>query len=469
MKLILAILFAALPAFGQADYLTLAALTPVIPGTNAPAEWTYAMAFNSFAKTNTTAGADPYLAEQTTLPPANSLMLVAVGNTKASAPDMPTLTGCGVEWVNIGTTNWSAAFRLTLFRGMTNGTPTTNALRAAFGANQTGCNIAGTYWCNANTNGWGSGAIVQVVLTTNNSANPSVTLAALQGATNGVFCVFENNINGYGATSIDAGWTQDQQFGYTTPANGMLDIWATNTSDNTPSITDGAQAWAGIAAEIQFAAVTTNVPPPSPPGNGPYIAATNNAVGSGSAAPSLTAPAGALLVVSAANENRADATAIAISSSPALTWTTSVTNIAPDTGACSIHTALFAAGGAITVTATATARCSAMLYALTNVESSLAGSKTIHVYPQSSPDLTNTTTRADSLLICVSSDYSAISGTATFRDSAVAALDDDQSGIGAYRGYHYFKTTTDIGAYREGLTAPTGMAAGTCILEVRKP
>jgi hypothetical protein len=114
--------------------------------------------------------------------------------------------------------------------------------------------MRGVYFTNVNTSGtWGSGAVVQSVMTTNNTSNPSVTLAALSGSTNAVYCAFINNVNGYGATSIDAGWTQDIQNGFNTTATGQLNIYAIATSDNTPSITDGAQAWGSIAVEIQKA------------------------------------------------------------------------------------------------------------------------------------------------------------------------------------------------------------------------
>ena len=177
-------------------------------------------------------------------------------NCKALLPDVPTLAGHGVQWVLIGTTNWGAGlFRLSLFRSMTNNTPTASAVVASFGGNsQIGCAMMGLYLTNVVTTGnQGAGAVVQVVQTTNNSANPVVTLAAL-GAGAAIVAVFGNNVNGFGATSIDAGWTQRVQNGFATPSTGQLTIYSTATSDNTPSITDGAQSWGGIAVEIARAA-----------------------------------------------------------------------------------------------------------------------------------------------------------------------------------------------------------------------
>jgi len=205
-------------------------------------------------QTNTTSAASSYTLAKSNTPAINTLWLVAVVNTKATTPDIPTLTGLGVNWVKVGTTNWGGQLtRLTLFRSMTNNTPTADALVADFaGANQTGCTMHGLAFSNVVTSGsQGSGAIVQSLQATNSSANPTVTLSALSATgKNAVYCVFANDANGYAATSVDSGWTEFIQNGYNTPATGQLGIYAIGTTDNTPSITDGAQAWAAIAIEI---------------------------------------------------------------------------------------------------------------------------------------------------------------------------------------------------------------------------
>jgi hypothetical protein len=205
-------------------------------------------------QTNTTTGATTYTIATSNTPTANSLMLVSVAHGEGTAPNIPTLTGHGTTWVMVATTNWGL-YRISLFRSMTNNTPTATAVVASFASQtQWGCNMRGVYLTNTLTTGtWGSGAIVQSAMITNNTANPSVTLAALNGSTNAVYCAFINNVNGYGATSIDSGWTQDIQNGFNTTATGQCNIYALETTDNTPSITDGAQAWGGIAVEIQRA------------------------------------------------------------------------------------------------------------------------------------------------------------------------------------------------------------------------
>jgi len=204
-------------------------------------------------QTNTTTGSMVYVVATSNVPPANALMLCSVACGMSGGPPIPTLAGHGTTWVLIATTNWGN-YRICLFRSLTNNTPTSTPIVATFGSTLWGCNMRATFWTNVNTSGtWGSGAIVQSVMVTNNTANPSVTLAALNGSTNAVYCAFVNDVNGYGATSIDAGWTQDIQNGFNVTATGQCNIYAVETSDNTPSITDGAQAWGGIAVEIQKA------------------------------------------------------------------------------------------------------------------------------------------------------------------------------------------------------------------------
>lgn len=54
-----------------------------------------------------------------------------------------------------------------------------------------------------------------------------------------------------------------------------------------------------------------------------------------------------------------------------------------------------------------------------------------------------------------------------YRDNATETKYDFVSG--QYTGYHYYKKTTIIQSYTEGLTAPTSSpaAAGTSVLEIR--
>lgn len=212
-----------------------------------------AMGLTGIGQTNTTTGATSYTLATSNTPVVNSLMLVGVASGVTGGPPVPTLAGHGTTWVLIATTNWGN-YRVSLFRSMTNNTPTATDVTVSFGASsQWGCNMRGVYITNVNTSGtWGSGAITQSTMLTNSTADPVLTLSALSGSTNAVYAYFVNAINGYGGT-IDAGWTQDINNGFNTTATGQYGQYAIATSDNTPSHTRAATAWGGIAVEIQKA------------------------------------------------------------------------------------------------------------------------------------------------------------------------------------------------------------------------
>lgn len=205
---------------------------------------------------STTTGANSYATASLT-PSANALVLVAVINAKASAPDTPTLTGNGLTWVQIDTHTYStiasATKRITLFRSM-GASPSAGAITADFaGASQLGCHI---YVCQFTatdqTGSNGSGAIVQTVKNRGDaSADPSVTLAALTGTRNAVFAVFGNLRNGFAGAVEGAPWVEDFDAGFNTPATGAYAEHALATTDNTVVVTAASSDWAGIAVEIK--------------------------------------------------------------------------------------------------------------------------------------------------------------------------------------------------------------------------
>jgi hypothetical protein len=213
--------------------------------------------FRGIGQTNTTAGATSYTVATSNAPSANALVLVAVINSKASAPDTPTLTGHGMTWVQVLTTNFNVLAtpiaRLTVFRGMTNNTPTATALVADFaGATQTGCNIRAVNCSNAlSTGSHGANAVIQAVANgANASANPSITLAALNSSgRNNVVAFFGNDSNGFAGTA-ENNWVEDWDSGYNTPATGGYCVYRLATTDNTVVVTAGSGDWAGIAIEV---------------------------------------------------------------------------------------------------------------------------------------------------------------------------------------------------------------------------
>lgn len=182
-------------------------------------------------------------------------------------------------------------------------------------------------------------------------------------------------------------------------------------------------------------------------------------------------PAGALLVfLGAGGDDSGAFTNGSIISSPSLIWTQQLHSSASSNGDAEVWTAVFAAGGNITTSYTGSSSdsTSATLIALTGQETVLGGASNSAVN-QSLPSVDVTTTRAGSILFCVTSDWGAADpGTRAYRDNAVEFGSAFKSG--AYTSYFYYKLAPGIASYTEGLTAPSMTSnAGTCVYEVRSP
>lgn len=165
----------------------------------------------------------------------------------------------------------------------------------------------------------------------------------------------------------------------------------------------------------------------------------------------LTAPANSLLVLSTSS-GFFDPTAITITSSPSLTWTAAVTGNG-NGFMQGIYTAPFAAGGSITVTSTyttGTVNGVACLYAVVNANASPIGATQKQQNFNAQPIFSLTTTRANSLIFCISYDingsYSPSGGT--YLNSPTV----DYSNIAFGFGYIYHYQATSIAAYSIGMT-----------------
>ncbi len=175
-------------------------------------------------------------------------------------------------------------------------------------------------------------------------------------------------------------------------------------------------------------------------------------------------PAGALLVLA----TTADAVPsnCVVSSSPALTWTKRVDAAANQSDNAEIWTAVYAAGGAITVNAVwgVDASQSSVCYVVLNAEPTLGGASAIGT-SQSAPSVAITTTRDNSIIFGCTADWRNINGaTRTLRDAATERY---YFRDGNFATYHYTKAAATIGSYTEGVSAPTGQQASTALLEIR--
>ncbi|MEP7375512.1 MAG: Ig-like domain-containing protein [Chitinophagaceae bacterium] len=175
-------------------------------------------------------------------------------------------------------------------------------------------------------------------------------------------------------------------------------------------------------------------------------------------------PAGALLVLA----TTADAVVsdCSVSSSPALTWTKRADAGAASSDNAEIWTALYSAGGSITVTSNWGGEESqaSVCYVVLNAEAVLAGASAVATL-QAAPSVTITTTRDNSIIFGCTADWKAINGaTRTLRDAATERL---YFKDGNYTTYYYTKAATSIAAYTEGVSLPTGQQASTALLEIR--
>jgi hypothetical protein len=202
------------------------------------------------------------------------------------------------------------------------------------------------------------------------------------------------------------------------------------------------------------------------------LQSSNTQSGSAATVHALTSvPAGALLVVTtAAGSAQTNCT---VTSSPSLTWSRRIEASAASSGDAEIFTAVFTAGGSISVTSNwGNQQQASVCHVVTGQESTLAGT-TGSGTSQEFPSVAVTTTRANSILFCVTSDWNGNSGsTRTYRSSAVEKFYYFSSNN--VTAYHYTLAAATAQAYTMGLTAPSMQktsvnGGGTAVLEIRGP
>ena len=193
-------------------------------------------------------------------PGANRLILAWVENNKATAADLPTLSGNGLTWVQVSTVTFNTIAtgfnRLTLFRAM-GAAPTAGAVTISFaGVTQTACLWSIVEFSGVDTSGTnGSGAVVQSVTNRADAAAAvtglTVTLGAV-GTYNGAASGFGLDTNT--AVTPRAGWTETAaDVGTTTPVSRIETQWIAAANATASATTTGVADWGGIAVEIKVA------------------------------------------------------------------------------------------------------------------------------------------------------------------------------------------------------------------------
>ena len=158
-----------------------------------------------------------------------------------------------------------------------------------------------------------------------------------------------------------------------------------------------------------------------------------------------------------------------VTSTPSLTWTKRVDAGATSSNNAEIWTAVYAAGGSISVRSDwGAVSQTSVVYTVLGAESVLGGASGTAV-SQSAPSVPVTTTRENSILFGCTSDWNGIDGAArVLRDAATDRFYFRNAAKG-YTTYYYTKNTTAIGTYTEGVQSPTGQRAATAVLEIRCP
>lgn len=201
-------------------------------------------------------------------PASNALLLLAVSSrTNITAdPNIPTVTGNGLTWVQIGTivydTTSASRKRITLFRALGASPSTGTVVIDSAGQAQTDVVWSIDQVTGVDTSGTnGSGAIVQVVTAKDESLtvdNITATLAAFASANNGTYGAIAND--NASAATVGSGFTQ--LAAPATAANQRLITEYKTTNDTTVNASFGTIGLMGaIAAEIKDGATSVTVSP----------------------------------------------------------------------------------------------------------------------------------------------------------------------------------------------------------------
>lgn len=186
---------------------------------------------------------------------STDLILLWVYSIASSAPNVPTVTGAGLSWVQIDSQLDSGSLRrITLFRAM--GTAVTGTCAIDFALQtQTGCAWSFVEYSGIDTSGTdGSGAIVQSAkgASAGNATSLTVTLAAFSNANNATVGGFGIPLNTAGLPAVGSGFTATGQVNQSTP-NLSLGSEFNSGNDATVDMNSSASSvpWVGIAVEIK--------------------------------------------------------------------------------------------------------------------------------------------------------------------------------------------------------------------------
>ncbi len=177
-------------------------------------------------------------------------------------------------------------------------------------------------------------------------------------------------------------------------------------------------------------------------------------------------PPNSLIVATVANESTQLNNNF--NSSPSLNWVKRADANAASSGDAEIWTANYDLGGNLTITnkwgTNNTLYCSTVYYVITGADTNLSNFKI--ATGQNLPSVSITTTKTNSLILAVSSDWAGVIGPITYlAQPTFKTL--THSVTNRYQATHWYKNSTNLSTYIMGESAPTGQKAGTIVLEVR--
>lgn len=231
------------------------------------------------------------------------------------------------------------------------------------------------------------------------------------------------------------------------------------------TVTDNAGGQATDDVVINVLDTTTTTPPPTT-GGALVVKTVDKKSAQGRTTHTVTVAAGDLIVITTAAET--DTRNATITSNRGILFTKRGDASAYHSGDAEIYTATANFSGSITITSNwGTWWQGSVVYVISGQEATPAGARVIKTN-QASAQGSLITTKANSLLICVSSDWSSQDGAArVYRD---AVTEQAYQYLNAKTGtfYHYSIAAPVIKAYTEGLRTPVSTNGfSTIVYEIR--
>lgn len=158
-----------------------------------------------------------------------------------------------------------------------------------------------------------------------------------------------------------------------------------------------------------------------------------------------------------------------ITSTPTLSWNKIVDNQGVSTGNNQIWEADYPDGGALTVNAAWGSERIALVVLVEEGTETTPGGATASNANQSAPSLNITTTRANSLVIGIVTDWAADGDgtTMAYRNSPVVAS--EAWFLSSFGNYVFFKIVEAVGTETFGMTLPSSQDSGVSLYEIRLP